>query len=56
MMSIAILSPVRLARMSAEISRLRAEIARLQAENAELRAEVQKLYDNWARVVRDDAP
>jgi predicted nuclease with TOPRIM domain len=37
------------------IPALRGECERLQAENAELKAEVQKLYDNWARAVHDDA-
>lgn len=30
------------------------EIGRLRAENAEQKAEMQKLYNNWSRVVRDD--
>ncbi len=29
-----------------------AEIKRLQAENAEQKAEMQKLYDNWVRVLK----
>ena len=29
----------------------RAEIERLRAENAEQKAEMQKLYDNWVRVL-----